>query len=103
MALFGTKKTAKKTSKLTVVKDETPIVYDLNEEVEGCRQALTQLVGEQATAEGFNFIKKQCETDPQFVQMIFDRQRREQLLGLMSGFNPAQLLGGIAEKFVGIL
>jgi hypothetical protein len=102
MGLFN-KKTSKKSAKMTVVRpDAEPIIYDFETEKAACEDALVNLVGEQNAAEGFHFIASQCETDPQFVKMIFDPEQRKKLMGIMSNLNPAELLGGIAEKFAHI-
>lgn len=103
MGLFN-KKTSKKPAKMTVVRPEAEnVVYDFETEQKACSEALVNLVGEQNAAEGFHFIASQCETDPQFVKMIFDPERRRQMMGIMSNLNPAQLLGGIADKLTGML
>lgn len=89
---------------MTVVRPEAEkIEYDFETEKQECIEALVQLVGEQNAAEGLHFIKTQCQTDPQFVKMIFDPEKRAQFQGIMTTLSPQKLLGGIAEKFAGIL
>jgi hypothetical protein len=101
--LFKSKKSATKTAKLPVVQPEPVQIQDFETESKECMDALVKLVGEDAAAEGLNFIKTQCQNDPDFVKLIFDRDRRNKLVGIVQGFNPAQLFGGIAEKFTGLI
>ncbi len=91
-----------KTVKLPVDPQPVP-VYDFNTEAADALDSLVTLVGEQAAAEGLHFIAQQCKEDPEFIKMIFDRDRRNKLVGIVQGFNPADILGSIAGKFTGIL
>jgi tRNA U34 5-carboxymethylaminomethyl modifying GTPase MnmE/TrmE len=95
--LFGKAKPAKKNEVVSL--DTAPVVYDFEAEKEGCIEALVKLVGEQQAAEGLHFIKTQCENDPDFVMLIFDRKKRNQIVGLLGNMNPADMLGNMFSKF----